>query len=122
MSSSPDTSPALASSVLGPRFCFPRERRRNDVLVMTPNALLNLLHRGREYMSLKDVGVLVFDECHQARKKHPYARIMAFYMDLKTRGLRVPKVREEPPRRSWRGVNVRPAGDGETGRLSCAPR
>lgn len=66
---------------------------RHEVLVMTPNALLNLLHRGRDYMSLRDVGVLIFDECHQARKKHPYARIMAFYLDLKEKDVSVPKVR-----------------------------
>lgn len=59
---------------------------------MTPNALLNLLHRGRDYLSLEDVGVLVFDECHQARKKHPYARVMAFYLELQGKGAVVPKV------------------------------
>lgn len=63
-----------------------------DVLVMTPNALLNLLHRGTEYLSLRDVGVLVFDECHKARKKHPYARIMAFYLELMKSGEALPKV------------------------------
>ncbi|CAM9952259.1 unnamed protein product [Scytosiphon promiscuus] len=68
------------------------EMDNKDVLVMTPNALLNLLHRGTEYLSLRDVGVLVFDECHKARKKHPYARIMAFYLDLVKSGEPVPKV------------------------------
>lgn len=63
-----------------------------DVLVMTPNALLNLLYRGKKYLSLSDVGVLVFDECHQARKKHPYARVMTFYMELKEQGGSLPKV------------------------------
>ncbi|CAN0080749.1 unnamed protein product, partial [Ectocarpus sp. 12 AP-2014] len=59
---------------------------------MTPNALLNLLHRGNEYLSLKDVGVLVFDECHKARKKHPYARVMAFYLELRKNRGPLPKV------------------------------
>lgn len=59
---------------------------------MTPNALLNLLHKGNEYLGLKDVGVLVFDECHKARKRHPYARIMAFYLELQKRGEPVPRV------------------------------
>lgn len=59
---------------------------------MTPNALLNLLHRGTEYLSLQDVGVLVFDECHKARKKHPYARVMAFYLEQIKQGGEVPKV------------------------------
>ncbi|CAM9531734.1 unnamed protein product [Choristocarpus tenellus] len=61
---------------------------------MTPNALLNLLHRGREYLGLEDVGVLIFDECHQARKKHPYARIMAFYKELVREGKERPKVKD----------------------------
>ncbi|CAM9476292.1 unnamed protein product [Discosporangium mesarthrocarpum] len=64
----------------------------HEVLVMTPNALLNLLHRGREYLSLEDVGVLVFDECHKARKRHPYARVMAFYQELHKNGRHLPKV------------------------------
>ncbi|CAN0272956.1 unnamed protein product, partial [Ectocarpus sp. 12 AP-2014] len=59
---------------------------------MTPNALLNLLHRGNEYLSLKDVGVLVFDECHKARKKHPYARVMAFYLELRKNRGPLPKI------------------------------
>ncbi|CAB1115488.1 unnamed protein product [Ectocarpus sp. CCAP 1310/34] len=66
--------------------------KTKEVLVMTPNALLNLLHRGNEYLSLKDVGVLVFDECHKARKKHPYARVMAFYLDLRKNKGPLPKV------------------------------
>lgn len=61
---------------------------------MTPNALLNLLHRGKKYLTLANVGVLVFDECHQARKKHPYARVMAFYLELMKEGGTLPKVSE----------------------------
>ncbi|CBJ48587.1 dicer-like 3 [Ectocarpus siliculosus] len=68
------------------------EMDNKEVLVMTPNALLNLLHRGNEYLSLKDVGVLVFDECHKARKKHPYARVMAFYLELRKNRGPLPKV------------------------------
>eukprot|EP00904_Undaria_pinnatifida_P002230 jgi/Undpi1/12007/HiC_scaffold_4.g01706.m1 len=63
-----------------------------EVLVMTPNALLNLLHRGKDYLALDDVGVLVFDECHKARKKHPYARVMGFYKELLKNGKPLPKV------------------------------
>lgn len=59
---------------------------------MTPNALLNLLHRGTEYLTLRDVGVLVFDECHKARKKHPYARVMGFYLELSKQGAPLPRV------------------------------
>ncbi|CAM9314976.1 unnamed protein product [Phaeothamnion confervicola] len=56
-----------------------RELLAHEILVMTPGAFLNLLHRGRDYITLDRVLALVFDECHQARKRHPYARIMGFY-------------------------------------------
>lgn len=49
-----------------------------------------------------DLGVLVFDECHHARKKHPYARIMAFYLEQKKSNEPLPKVHAS----SGRGVAV----------------
>ena len=71
-----------------------KNRCSKEVMVMTPNALLNLLHRGTEYLSLRDVGVLVFDECHKARKRHPYARVMGFYLELSKQGGPLPKVKK----------------------------
>lgn len=52
-----------------------------DVIVMTAQILLDLLVHG--YLSLQDVALLIFDECHHARKRHPYNVIMAeFYYSL----------------------------------------
>ncbi|CAM0947604.1 unnamed protein product [Alopecurus aequalis] len=45
-----------------------------EVLVMTPQILLdNLLH---SFFRLKDIALLIFDECHRAKGKYPYACIL----------------------------------------------
>ncbi|CAM9208762.1 unnamed protein product, partial [Chrysoparadoxa australica] len=58
------------------------EMEKQDILVMTPAAMLNLLHKGSEFLSLGSFGMLVIDECHHAKKKHPYARIMSMWAEL----------------------------------------
>lgn len=45
------------------------------VVVSTPQVLLDALSHG--YLNLgRDIGLLVFDEAHHARLKHPYRLIM----------------------------------------------
>lgn len=51
-----------------------KELNTHEVFVMTPQILLdNLRHC---FFTLDTIRLLIFDECHHARKKHPYALIM----------------------------------------------
>ena len=46
----------------------------SQVLVMTPQILLNVLRLA--FVNLGMVHLLVLDECHHAHAQHPYAQIM----------------------------------------------
>jgi len=68
----------------------------NDVLVMTPQILLNALDSG-ELASLTVFSLLIFDECHHTKKRYPYNGIMSrYYVDEKlsssTTSLHLPQV------------------------------
>ncbi|KAK6129787.1 hypothetical protein DH2020_036494 [Rehmannia glutinosa] len=51
-----------------------KEINEHDVLIMTPQILLNALRKA--FLSLEVFCFIVLDECHRATGKHPYARIM----------------------------------------------
>ncbi|XP_059039002.1 endoribonuclease Dicer [Mustela lutreola] len=51
-----------------------QEFAKHQVLVMTCSVALNVLKNG--YLSLSDINLLVFDECHLAILDHPYQEIM----------------------------------------------
>ncbi|GJP62529.1 hypothetical protein CLOP_g19582, partial [Closterium sp. NIES-67] len=51
-----------------------RQASQHEVLVMTPQVLVNLLQHA--FLSLSSVDLLIFDECHHTTKDHPYATIM----------------------------------------------
>lgn len=52
----------------------------HDVFVMTAQIFLNLLTHS--LWSIDKVSLMVFDECHHARKNHPYNGIMREYFQL----------------------------------------
>ncbi|ESW19460.1 hypothetical protein PHAVU_006G127100 [Phaseolus vulgaris] len=55
-----------------------QEMEKHEVFVMTPAILLNCLRHS--FLKLNMIKVLIMDECHHARGKHPYACIMTdFY-------------------------------------------
>ncbi|KAK5650969.1 hypothetical protein RI129_001998 [Pyrocoelia pectoralis] len=54
---------------------------KNQILVMTTQILVNLLQRS--ILSLNDVNLLIFDECHNGVDDHPMTQVMAYYPNLK---------------------------------------
>ncbi|XP_048358970.1 antiviral innate immune response receptor RIG-I [Sphaerodactylus townsendi] len=53
-----------------------------DITVMTPQILLNCLNNGT-LPSLSLFTLMIFDECHNTTKNHPYNVLMSKYLDLK---------------------------------------
>lgn len=57
----------------------------NVVTVMTPQVLINELTRKSDERSIsfKNISMLLFDECHNANKKHPFKQILDLFHDAK---------------------------------------
>ncbi|XP_031345881.1 endoribonuclease Dicer-like [Photinus pyralis] len=53
----------------------------NQVLVMTTQILVNILQRS--LLSLNDVNLLIFDECHNGVGDHPMTQVMSYYPNLR---------------------------------------
>jgi endoribonuclease Dicer len=49
------------------------ELKENQVLVMTAQIFVDMLGHGK--IKLSNVNLIVFDECHHAKKEHPYAQV-----------------------------------------------
>ncbi|KAI4354367.1 hypothetical protein L6164_003236 [Bauhinia variegata] len=54
--------------------CWEKELKEHDVMVMTPQILLDGLGYG--FFKIETVGLMVIDECHHASRDHPYVKIM----------------------------------------------
>lgn len=54
-----------------------KEFKENQVFVMTAQIFLDILHHG--FLGLSKTNLIVFDECHHAKKEHPFKRIMNFF-------------------------------------------
>ncbi|KAG8390726.1 hypothetical protein BUALT_Bualt01G0113400 [Buddleja alternifolia] len=69
-----------------------QEKDKHEVLVMTPQILLDALRR--RYFKIEEIKVLIFDECHNARGKDPYASIMTefYHRELASNNLQLPRV------------------------------
>lgn len=85
----------------------------NDVLVMTAQIFLNMLRHA--FISLDEVSLLVFDECHHTQKSHPYNMIMQEFYH------RLPPVTKENPfaRPKIFGMTASPLGS-RIGAISAA--
>lgn len=54
----------------------------NDIIILTPQILVNSLRNGT-VPSLSVFTLMIFDECHNTSKRHPYNVIMFNYLDQK---------------------------------------
>ncbi|KAM9642110.1 antiviral innate immune response receptor RIG-I [Trichechus inunguis] len=57
----------------------------NDIIILTPQILVNNLKNGT-IPSLSVFTLMIFDECHNTSKHHPYNMIMFNYLDQKLDG------------------------------------
>jgi endoribonuclease Dicer len=63
---------------------------QNEVIVCTAEILYKCLHHS--YIQISQINLLVFDEAHHTKKKHPYARIIKdFYAEAEGKG-RYPRI------------------------------
>ncbi|XP_045067830.1 probable ATP-dependent RNA helicase DDX58 [Coregonus clupeaformis] len=67
---------------LGDQLSMTVVMENNDIIVLTPQILVNAMARG-EVPSLSCFSLLILDECHNTTGKHPYNIIMMSYLDAK---------------------------------------
>jgi endoribonuclease Dicer len=68
-----------------------KELANNKILVMSPAILVDMLNHS--FISVADIRMIVFDECHHTTGKHPYSQVLNevkknnVVMDIKLLGL-----------------------------------
>ncbi|KAJ7043100.1 hypothetical protein C8F04DRAFT_1287110 [Mycena alexandri] len=65
---------------LADRKGWKRKFETSDIFVMTPQIFLNLITHS--LWTITKVSLIIFDECHHARKNHPYNGIMREYFEV----------------------------------------
>ncbi|NXT55007.1 DICER Endoribonuclease, partial [Pluvianellus socialis] len=70
---------SLETTELWTKEKWSQEFSKHQVLVMTCHVALTVLRN--EYLSLSNINLLVFDECHLAIQDHPYCEIMKICED-----------------------------------------
>jgi ERCC4-related helicase len=56
-------------------------KHMNNISVCTAGKLLDEIRKG--HVKFNQLSLMIFDECHHARKGHPYARLMEHYLEYK---------------------------------------
>ncbi|RAL54473.1 hypothetical protein DM860_001601 [Cuscuta australis] len=69
-----------------------REVGRHEVLILTPAILLSALRHN--FLKIEMIKLLIFDECHNARGKHPYSCIMKefYHSHLQSGNVQLPRI------------------------------
>ena len=62
---------------------FSERFERNDIMVVTPQIVLNFLRNKK--IAITQASLIVFDECHHTDKGHPYMEIMESYLSVKVK-------------------------------------
>ncbi|CAH9091576.1 unnamed protein product [Cuscuta epithymum] len=65
---------------------------KSEVLIMTPAILLAALRHS--FLKIDMIKLLIFDECHNARGKHPYSCIMMefYHSQIQSRNVQLPRI------------------------------
>ncbi|KAM9850762.1 interferon-induced helicase C domain-containing protein 1 [Aulostomus maculatus] len=82
------------------KISFTEIMRKNDVIICTAQILENYLDRSKsgddEGVDLKDMSLIVIDECHHTRKGEVYNHIMMRYLKQRHKNKRLKKELKEP--------------------------
>lgn len=64
--------------------------KNSNITVCTAGTLLDEMEKNQ--VKLEQISLMVFDECHNARKRHPYVRLMHLYFDERQNHSQLPQI------------------------------